>query len=44
MPITIDEITGGTIGHPTKQPEDGCQVVGYRHLTKLKNGAELRMK
>ena len=27
--MTTDE----TISHPTKQPEDGCQVVGYSHLT-----------
>jgi hypothetical protein len=25
--------TGETTSHPTKQPEDGCQVVGYSHLT-----------
>ncbi|MDD1633380.1 MAG: hypothetical protein LUP91_14395, partial [Methylococcaceae bacterium] len=24
-----DETTGETTSHPTKQPEDGCQVVGY---------------
>ena len=31
--------TGETTSHPTKQPEDGCQVVGYSHLTKLANYA-----
>ena len=28
-----DKTTGETTSHPTKQPEDGCQVVGYSHLT-----------
>jgi hypothetical protein len=30
-----DETTGETTSHPTKQPEDGCQVVGYSHSTSL---------
>jgi hypothetical protein len=30
---TTDMTTGETTSHPTKQPEDGCQVVGYSHLT-----------
>ena len=25
--------TGETTSHPTKQPENSCQVVGYSHLT-----------
>src|SRR5665647_1957293 len=36
---TTDMTTDETISHPTKQPEDGCQVVGYSHLTKLANYA-----
>ena len=28
------ETTDETTSHPTKQPEDGCQVVGYSHLTR----------
>jgi hypothetical protein len=28
-----DETTGETTSHPTKQPEDGCQVVGYSQST-----------
>ncbi len=28
-----DITTGETTSHPTKQPEDGCQVVGYSYLT-----------
>src|SRR5450756_2137329 len=28
-----DETTGKTTSHPTKQPEDGCQVVGYSQST-----------
>jgi len=36
---TTDMTTGETTSHPTKQPEDGCQVVGYSHLTKLANYA-----
>jgi hypothetical protein len=30
-----DVNTGETTSYPTKQPEDGCQVVGYSHSTKL---------
>ena len=30
-----DETTDETTSHPTKQPEDGCQVVGYSHSTRL---------
>src|SRR5450759_4916453 len=30
-----DRSTGGTTSHPTKQPEDGCQVVGYSHSTRM---------
>ena len=26
-------MTDGTTSHPTKQPKDGCQAVGYNHLT-----------
>src|SRR5450756_3171604 len=32
-PQSTDGTTGETTSHPTKQPEDGCQVVGYSHLT-----------
>jgi hypothetical protein len=28
-----DETIGEATSHPTKQPEDCCQVVGYSHLT-----------
>jgi hypothetical protein len=30
-----DKTTGETTSHPTKQPEDGCQVFGYSHSTRL---------
>ncbi|MDP2693367.1 MAG: hypothetical protein Q8O58_00650 [Gallionella sp.] len=33
--VVTDETTGETTSHPTKQPEDGCQVVGYSHSTRL---------
>jgi len=36
-----DGTTGETISHPTKQPEDGCQVVGYSHSTRLAINASL---
>ena len=29
--VVTDETTGETTSHPTKQPEDGCQVVGYKY-------------
>jgi tRNA pseudouridine32 synthase/23S rRNA pseudouridine746 synthase len=29
-----DVTTGKTTSHPTTQPEDGCQVVGYSHSTR----------
>jgi hypothetical protein len=35
---TTDMTTGETTSHPTKQPEDGCQVVGYSHLTNPAKG------
>jgi len=31
---TTDESTGETASHPTTQPKDGCQVVGYSHSAK----------
>ncbi len=34
-----DGTTGETTSHPTKQPEDGCQVVGYSHSTSPANNA-----
>jgi hypothetical protein len=37
-PEKFGRTTGETTSHPTKQPEDGCQVVGYSHLTKLAKG------
>ncbi len=30
-----DGTTGEATSHPTKQPKNGCQVVGYSHSTKL---------
>ncbi len=33
-----DGTTDETTSHPTKQPEDGCQVVGYSHSTKPASG------
>jgi len=33
--LSSDKTTGETTSHPTKQPEDGCQVVGYSHSTRL---------
>ncbi|HEY8888542.1 MAG TPA: hypothetical protein VIM35_08635 [Gallionella sp.] len=33
--VFSDITTGETTSHPTKQPEDGCQVVGYSHATRL---------
>ncbi|MBI5659497.1 MAG: UDP-N-acetylmuramoyl-L-alanine--D-glutamate ligase [Nitrosomonadales bacterium] len=36
-PTLSDGAAGETTSHPTKQPEDGCQVVGYSHLTGLSN-------
>jgi hypothetical protein len=36
---STDETTGETTSHPTKQPKDGCQVVGYSQSTQSpKNG------
>jgi hypothetical protein len=37
---TTDEATDETTSHPTKQPEDGCQVVGYSHSEPPKNGGQ----
>jgi len=37
--VFSDVTTGETTSHPTKQPEDGCQVVGYSHSTKLAKDA-----
>ena len=38
----IDGTAGETTSHPTKQPEDGCQVVGYSQSTKPpKNGGQV---
>ena len=31
--MTTDRATDETTSHPAKQPQDGCQVVGYSHLT-----------
>jgi hypothetical protein len=34
--------TGETASHPTKQPKDGCQVIGYSQSTKLsKNDSQV---
>ncbi|MBI5659599.1 MAG: PD-(D/E)XK nuclease family protein [Nitrosomonadales bacterium] len=33
-PSPSDKTTGETTSHPTKQPEDGYQVVGYSHSTR----------
>ena len=37
--LSPDGTTGETTSHPTKQPENGCQVVGYSHSTSLANNA-----
>jgi len=34
-----DGTTGETTSHPTKQPKNGCQVVGYSHSPRLTNNA-----
>ena len=31
--MATDRTTDETTSHPAKQPQDGCQVVGYSHLT-----------
>jgi hypothetical protein len=37
-PQSSDGTTSETTSHPTKQPEDGCLVVGYSHSTKPASG------
>jgi hypothetical protein len=37
--LFLGETTGETTSHPTKQPKNGCQVVGYSHSTRLQTTA-----
>ena len=39
LSVNSDVATDKTTSHPTKQPEDGCQVFGYSHSTNLAKDA-----